>query len=329
MPHPKITIVTPSFNQANFLEGTILSILGQNYPNLEYFVIDGLSKDNSVDIIKKYENNIDYWISEPDNGQSEAINKGLKRATGDIITWINSDDQIIPGTLEKVAHYFKNNSEIDLIHGKTILTTNKGDLPFNSSRSAGYPYSYLSGMSFSQPSTYFKRRVLEQQGMLSEDLHYGLDYDLFVRIALNYNILETKDYFSKYLLHEKSKTSTASTKFANEWAGIFSKVLRSFSITNDLINEMRFLNLYHEGEDTYVVSKEFGEAFLRKSFLYFLYFQVVFYYDALELEQVRKLTRFIKNFDKKFLKMNNLVPVYWRSRLINKSIAEIARKFRK
>src|SRR5262245_38608843 len=118
---PRITVITPSFNQGAFIESTIQSVLNQNYPNLEYFVIDGGSTDNSVDVIRKYESAITYWVSEKDSGQSEAINKGLKRAGGEIISWLCSDDLYVPEALQKVAALFQKHADSVMIHGKSVL----------------------------------------------------------------------------------------------------------------------------------------------------------------------------------------------------------------
>src|SRR5437763_884238 len=121
MTFPKITVITPSYNQGKFLEETIVSVISQGYPNLEYMLIDGGSTDNSIDIIKKYRTYFSYWISEKDSGQSEAINKGLKKATGEIISWLNSDDLYTAGCLQHVAEHFAKHREAALVHGKTIL----------------------------------------------------------------------------------------------------------------------------------------------------------------------------------------------------------------
>ena len=126
MDYPKITIIVPSFNQGQYIGETLSSIINQDYPNLELFVVDGGSTDNSVEVIKKYEQHLTWWVSEKDKGQSDAINKGLSKATGEIINWICSDDLLTEGSLKNVATYFLNISDdIGLIHGGTIIFNNK------------------------------------------------------------------------------------------------------------------------------------------------------------------------------------------------------------
>ena len=122
---PKISIVTPSLNQAKFLEKTIQSVLAQNYSDLEYIIIDGGSTDGSVEIIKKYQDKIAYWVSEKDRGQSHGINKGFALATGDIFAWLNSDDTYMPGALHTVAEYFSKDSDLDFLYGDVNLINEK------------------------------------------------------------------------------------------------------------------------------------------------------------------------------------------------------------
>jgi|YelNatPaOPRAMG01_1025707.scaffolds.fasta_scaffold03368_7 glycosyltransferase involved in cell wall biosynthesis len=216
---PRITIITPSFNQGEFLEDTILSILNQKYPNLEYFVVDGGSTDNTLDIIKKYEDSIDWWVSEPDRGQSHAINKGLERATGDLINWINSDDLLFPDALQHMALGFINNPEADLFIGETARIDLKGHI-----RSISAPPSILSFSSkyyilpIGQQSTFFTAKVVKKVNKIREDLHMLMDYDFYYRIlSLNvkYKIINqligairehplAKGYFRKDLCAEES-----------------------------------------------------------------------------------------------------------------------------
>lgn len=125
---PKISIVTPSYNQAEFLERTILSVLNQNYPNLEYIIIDGGSTDGSVEIIKKFEKYLAYWVSEKDNGQTNAINKGFKISSGEILAWLNADDTYLRHTISRVVNYFQKYPQIDLIYGNAHLINKNGQL---------------------------------------------------------------------------------------------------------------------------------------------------------------------------------------------------------
>src|SRR5918993_5944601 len=120
MDYPRITVVTPSFNQGRFIEETILSVVGQQYPDLEYIVIDGGSTDETVEVIRRYEGRLAHWVSEPDGGQAHAINKGLARATGDILAWLNSDDLYLPGALAFVASALKSNEGPELLFGNCL-----------------------------------------------------------------------------------------------------------------------------------------------------------------------------------------------------------------
>ena len=159
---PKISIVIPSYNQGQFLEETILSVINQQYPELELFVIDGGSNDNSVEVIKKYESHITWWLSEKDRGQSDAINKGFSRATGEIITWLCSDDLYTPGTLKKVADYFSSQPDnVGLIYGG--ITTFKDGIDLRSNWGYQNPTveRYLAGMAFSQPAAFYKKKYVD------------------------------------------------------------------------------------------------------------------------------------------------------------------------
>ncbi len=326
MNYPRITVVTPSFNQGHLIEETINSVLDQNYPALEYIVIDGGSSDATLEVIKKYEHKIAYWTSAPDGGQSEAINKGLRRATGDIVTWLNSDDLFLPGTLQRIPGLF---AEYDaaLIHGKTVLFGDGIKEQIKGADEKDLDVRYLAGMPFPQPSSFFKRSALLEQGFLDESLHYGMDYDLFARIALNYPIRKVEDVFSKYRLHEESKSVAQSVRFTYDWASTFSKVLRSFDFTEDLIESMREASLYVEGEGCYQKRKGFTKAQLRTAFLYFLETQIGYHYESLDVKRAGELAGFVKGFDTGFYKAHGLSKFYWRAKVLKGSSVKFLRNF--
>lgn len=175
---PLVTVVTPSFNQRIFLEETIQSVANQDYPNIEYIVIDGGSTDGSLQVIKAYENNIAHWVSEEDSGQSEAINKGLRRATGQIVTWLNSDDMLYPNAISTAVGHFQANPNVGVVHGAARIFGNGPDR-IQVANENDLPWAYFAGMPFSQPAAFFSRTVLDKIGLLDESLHYGLDYDFF------------------------------------------------------------------------------------------------------------------------------------------------------
>lgn len=187
--YPRISIITPSFNQGHFIEETIRSVLLQNYPNLEYIIIDGGSTDSTVEIIKQYESQITYWTSEPDRGQTHAINKGIARATGDILAYLNSDDYYLPGTLFRVAEYFCQFPQTDLLHGRCRYVNEQGE---KIGEQFGNIQSFeeivdLWGVwwqrrQFVQPEVFWSRRIADQIGQFREDLHYVMDYEYWCRI---------------------------------------------------------------------------------------------------------------------------------------------------
>ena len=184
MKKPKITIVTPSFNQGEFLEDTILSVLEQNYPNLEYMIIDGGSNDNSIEIIKKYAKHLSYWVSEKDNGQTHAINKGFKRATGELINWLNSDDLLDIAALNTLSESYS--SDIDIYFGDYSAISANSDVLY-SRKSAPYNKRSLcwGRQLSSQPAVFFKRNLLESAGYMDESFFFCMDIEFWTRCARN------------------------------------------------------------------------------------------------------------------------------------------------
>jgi glycosyltransferase involved in cell wall biosynthesis len=214
---PRISIVTPSYNQGQFIEETIRSVLLQGYPNLEYIIIDGGSTDDSTAIIRKYEPWLSYWVSVPDLGQSHAINKGFARSSGEIMAWLNSDDVYLEGTLTKVANAFRTNRDVHLVHGDVVYTDeNSARLPLGIYRSKETSLltklEYWRGWDLPQPAVFFKRELYLQLGELDQTFQYALDYDYFLRAAFHHRFYRLPDVLATYRLHEASKTGVGESQ---------------------------------------------------------------------------------------------------------------------
>lgn len=291
---PKITIITPSYNQGAYIEETILSIINQEYPNLEYIVIDGGSKDQTVDIIKKYEHKITYWESEKDRGQSHAINKGFARATGDIVTWINSDDLLLPNALSAIASHFDSSSEeVGLIHGGTVLFNSKGSVRNELGTESPNLERYLSGIVFSQPAAFFKKMYLDKVGPVREDLHFGMDYDLFSRLALVCEFKKVDTIFSKYRLHEESKTVKDTEKFIVDWIKVFCLRVRELRLTK-VEKELKSLELWEEMDSTSPTISPDVQIDEEKLLFYFICNCIKAYYNSGGLSRALTLRNYLK-----------------------------------
>lgn len=208
---PKISIITPSYNQGSFIKQTIDSVLSQQYPNLEYWIIDGKSTDQTVDILKSYGKKIN-WISEKDKGQTDAINKGLKKITGDIVAYINSDDVYLPHTFFTVAKYFLQHPQAQWLTGDYEIIDEKGNIiqsfvaDYKRMLRSFPSFSLLSIANFiSQPSTFWRGEVVKKIGSFDVKLRYCMDFDYWMRLAQRYPLHVLKNKFSQFRIHRNSK----------------------------------------------------------------------------------------------------------------------------
>lgn len=180
---PLVSIITPSYNQADFLEETIQSVLAQGYPNLEYIIIDGGSKDGSVEIIKKYADRLAWWVSEKDDGQADALNKGFARASGEIIAWVNSDDYYLPGALHAAVKELQDRPDHSFVFGDVISVDVAGK-PFNVMTYGDWGLDELAQFNIiGQPSVFMRRKHLEQAGYTDPYFDLMFDHQLWLRIA--------------------------------------------------------------------------------------------------------------------------------------------------
>jgi glycosyltransferase involved in cell wall biosynthesis len=322
--HPKITIITPSFNQGQYIEECILSVLDQNYSNLEFIIVDGGSDDSTIEILNKYLDFFDYFISEKDNGQSHAINKGIAKASGEIITWLNSDDLLLPNSLEIVAKVFSENPNVGLIHGNAILFGQNQKESLIKIPEYDLNERYLAYIPFPQPSSFFRKEILNVIGNIDESLHFGMDYDLLARIALNYEILQIQTVLSKYRLHNESKTNS-SLSFANDWSIVFSRVLRSVPDSEFAIEVLKSVNLHHDSEEKYVITKI--PSNLKLSLLYFLNMQMHYYYITMDLDTVSKLASLIKQLDENFYQKEKVNNLFLKAKILNPMVIRFLRTF--
>lgn len=228
---PKITLITPSYNQGHFIEETIRSVLGQGYPNLEYLIFDGGSTDNTVQILEKYSPWLTHWESKPDKGQSDAINKGLVMASGDIINWLNSDDTYQPLSLFAVARAFAEQPGTHCVAGKSRIFSEAGEerlsrgtdvFPGNLAKTIGWAR-------IDQPETFFSGEAVRKMGPLDPRFHFTMDREWWVRFLLHFGlepIRKIPDVLVNFRLHEASKTVSLNDSFNFERDSFFCSLAR-------------------------------------------------------------------------------------------------------
>ena len=221
-PQPLVSIVTPSYNQANYLEQTLRSVLEQDYPRIEYLVVDGMSNDGSVEIIRKYASrdgftpSINWWASEKDSGQGEAINKGLARATGEILAWLNSDDYYLPGAILSAVRIFQQNPDVLLVYGDMLAVDENGQTLNLLKYQQLSLEDLLCFQIIGQPAVFFRREAYENAGGLDTTFHFLLDHHFWIRIAQNGKILHVPQTWAAARYHSQAKNRLKAAEFGRE-----------------------------------------------------------------------------------------------------------------
>jgi glycosyltransferase involved in cell wall biosynthesis len=227
---PRITIVTPNYNRAAYLDQTIMSVLTQGYPNLDYLVIDGGSTDGSVDIIRRYEQHLTAWVSEPDRGQAHAINKGFAMGTGDIIAWLNSDDYYLPGTLQFVGQQFRGTPGLEWLAGSVrqvdeqnqYLRTISTQPPSFLARERLFTNGAVFQHHIDQPAVFWTRRLWDAAGPLDESYDYCMDWKLWMQaFALGFEPRWVSPELTAFRVHALSKTEKGKALMNTELARVF------------------------------------------------------------------------------------------------------------
>jgi glycosyltransferase involved in cell wall biosynthesis len=225
---PRISIVTPSYNQAQYLEETIRSVLLQGYPNLEYIIMDGGSTDKSIDVIKKYESFLAYWVSEPDEGQSNAVNKGFALATGELVGWQNSDDFYAKDAFYEASISAIKFQEIDLFHGTMYSIDHKGNIVRQARTSELSPLKMLPWSTVYNQTTFFRKASIRPHHFLNESLHHCMDLDLFWRFILeNKRFMYVPSICAYYRFHPQAKSSSQYKIAVTESAEIYSRIYKN------------------------------------------------------------------------------------------------------
>lgn len=289
----KISVITPSYNQAVFIDATIRSVIEQDYENMEYIVVDGGSTDGSVDIIQSYSDKIDLIIVEPDKGQSDAINKGFRRATGDIICWVNSDDMLLPGALKKVGTYFNEHPGCRWLAGNCRFTDLFLNMHWHYKIKKLDPVDYLlfgEGNFLAQSSVFFEKKLWEEAGEINQNLHYAMDLDLWLRFLAIAPLHTLDEDLSINRQYPATKTNTGREKVIQEVATI---------VVNSTLNKQKHYT-YNEIERSVRANFLKIEKHEFRTALYNM-LNNIFQFKLSYKERAHLIAIIVKNVTKKFL----------------------------
>lgn len=321
-----ISIITPSFNSAKFIEQTIDSVLSQSYPSLEYIIIDGGSTDGTLEIIRKYEKHLFYCVSEPDKGQSNAINKGLKHAKGDVINWLNADDYYEKNALHIVASHFEDPS-INCFCGKSNIVDVNGRHLHQSSGTDIYKNNLAKTIGWAridQPETFFRREVFEELRGVNEEFHYVMDKEFWMRYLIDYglkNIKKADDIVVNFRFHEQSKSGSSGSKFQEETIKLFASLTNSAGIALD----DKFIDVKGSLPDVKwpSLNKEFVENVLQYYYLYL----ADYYYFSGNKKECKLILQKIKDYNFKDEDLNLLKKLKFRNKLFPEFLQKMKHRF--
>jgi glycosyltransferase involved in cell wall biosynthesis len=252
-PWPRVSVVTPSYNQGKFIEETIRSVLLQGYPNLEYIIIDGGSTDESFDVIEQYEPWLAHWVSEPDRGQSQAINKGLRRASGEIVAYLNSDDMYLPETIREVVEFFIQHEDIGLVYGDCQVVDEGSHLIYVARSREFDLFAELCRNFVKQPTVFMRRKLLDLVGYFDEELHYALDIDYWFRAAIRTKFAYLPRELAIFRMTSETKTGKGNLPFTKEREKILERFFRlhAYSDIKHWKNRVLAWHYYRAGSQLY------------------------------------------------------------------------------
>jgi glycosyltransferase involved in cell wall biosynthesis len=315
----KVSVIIPSYNQGQFIEATLLSILNKQDVEKEIIVMDGGSTDNTVDIIKRYEEHLSFWVSEKDNGQSHALNKGFARATGDIVCWLNSDDLFIDHALEKVVEFFKTQRNVQFVQGQVINFSPKGEVIIRAEKIDDVDM--IKRVAFHQPGVFWKREIMETTGYIDESLYYCMDYDLWMRFYFSFEMGHIDEALAKFRIHDSSKTNDNPIKMYYEYRKI---VCRFFnSVSPESVTSLKELGLYDNEQDvSYKIEKSNLQSPIDRLLNVFVKECGIQEYSQGNIKTADKLFSFVlksePSFNTRFFKLKNKLRIGKISKLIKK-----------